>query len=82
MGRVDLHGNTVHEGWKKFRRATQEAYLNSAKTIVVIVGHGEMAKEFDRWCEADPYVRETRRLDRNSGAWRVMIKKKQNVRSN
>jgi len=74
--KVDLHGLFVHEGWKRFRKSTQEAYLYGHKQIIVIVGHGEMSKEFEKWCEADPYVKETRRLDRNTGAFRVILKKK------
>ena len=49
MPRVDLHGYTVWEGWKVFRSATRDSYYKGYKNIVVIVGHGEMSKEFSRW---------------------------------
>ena len=64
------------EGWKVFRSATRDLYYKGYKNIVVIVGHGEMSKEFSRWCEADPFVKEARTFERNAGAWRVIIKKK------
>ena len=35
-----------------------------------------MSKEFSRWCEADPFVKEARRFEKNAGAWRVILKKK------
>ena len=76
MPRVDLHGLTVWEGWKVYRSATQDAYYRGYKWIVVIVGHGEMSKEFSRWCEVDPFVKEARRFEKNAGAWRVILKKK------
>ena len=76
MHKVDLHGLRVHDGWKRFRSSTVDAYMQGRKQIVVVVGQGEMSKEFEKWCEADPYVRETRRLDRNAGAFRVILKKK------
>ena len=76
MHKIDLHGLRVHDGWKRFRSSTVDAYIQGHKQIVVVVGQGEMSKEFEKWCEADPYVRETRRLDRNAGAFRVILKKK------
>ena len=38
-----------HRGWKVFRSATRDSYYKGYKNIVVIVGHGEMSKEFSRW---------------------------------
>ena len=76
MPRIDLHGYTVWEGWKFFRSSTRDSYYKGYKNIVVIVGHGEMSKEFAGWCDADPFVKEARRFEKNAGAWRVIIKKK------
>ena len=72
---LDLHGNTIHSAWKLYRSHTQICYLNKIKKTTVIIGHGIMATEFKGWVSSDPYALECERLDPNTGAWRVTIKK-------
>ena len=72
---VDLHGHTVHNGWKKFRHSTQQAYLSGKKSIIVVTGHGIMSREFSKWCEVDPYVTNCTNMNPNTGAWKVSIKR-------
>lgn len=74
--KIDLHGYTVHSAWQHFRQQTQLCYLNDLRSVVVVTGHGAMSTEFERWCEADPYVTHCTRLDPNTGAWRVFLIKK------
>ena len=73
--KLDLHGLTVHDGWKKFRLTTQDAYLNGKRSVIVVTGHGLMQREFLGWCNADPYVLDCKNLNPNEGAWKVSIKK-------
>ena len=81
ISKIDLHGFTIHEAWKYFRSSTKEAYFQSIKSITVVTGHGLMSKEIEGWCDVDPYVTEITRLDPNTGAWKVSIKKNQSVKS-
>lgn len=74
--KLDLHGYTVHDAWKYFRQQTKIYYLNGIRRIVVVTGHGAMSTEIERWCEADPYVVECQRLDPNTGAWSVTLKRR------
>jgi DNA-nicking Smr family endonuclease len=81
MTRLDLHGHTVHDAWKIYRQATQSAYLDRKKSITVITGHGKMSSEFSRWVEADPYAVSCARMDPNTGAWQVKLRKNKNQAS-
>jgi hypothetical protein len=72
---IDLHGYTAHDGWKKFRNETLNAYLSGKKSLIVVTGHGMMAREFKGWCDADPYVIGCTNMNPNTGAWKVNIKK-------
>ncbi len=72
---LDLHGLTVHNAWHKYRSHTQLCYFNKVKKTIVITGHGIMAKEFIGWISADPYAIKCERLNPNTGAWRITIKK-------
>ena len=51
------------------------AILTKLKKLVVITGHGIMAKEFIGWVSADPYAIKCERLNPNTGAWRMNYKK-------
>mgnify|MGYP000017616761 CR=1 FL=1 len=72
---LDLHGLTVHNAWQKYRSHTRLCYYNQVKKITVITGHGIMSTEFTGWVNADPYAIKCERLDPNTGAWRVYIRK-------
>jgi DNA-nicking Smr family endonuclease len=76
---LDLHGLTVHNAWQKYRSHTQLCYFNKVKKTVVITGHGIMAREFIGWVSADPYSIKCERLNPNTGAWRVYIRKSQST---
>lgn len=76
--KLDLHGYTVHDAWRRYRTVTRECYLDSRKSITVITGHGKMSSEFSRWVEADPYAISCTRLDPNTGAWQVKLRKNKN----
>ena len=79
--KIDLHGFTIHEAWRYFRQVTKDSYFANHKSIIVITGHGAMSKEIQAWCDVDPYVTEIKRLDPNTGAWKVSIKKNQSVKT-
>lgn len=77
--KLDLHGYTVHEAWRQFRKRTESAYLDGKRKIVVVTGHGKMQSEFTGWCDGDPYVESVTRLDPNAGAFNVVIKKRKSL---
>lgn len=71
---LDLHGYTIHDAWKEFRRATQDQYWKDKKYIIVITGMGAMNMQFHHWVVNDQYASKYEKL--NDGAWKVYIKKK------
>lgn len=72
--KLDLHGFTIHDAWKEYRKTTQEQYWKERKYIVVITGVGAMNMQFHHWVTNDPYATSYEKL--NDGAWKVSIKKK------
>lgn len=74
---VDLHGYSVHDAWKEYRRITQECYWKNIKYIVIITGIGAMNTEFFHWSNSDPFVSHIEQL--NEGAWKVFMKKKPTI---
>lgn len=73
--KLDLHGMTVHNAWKKYRSVTQDCYFKGIKKITVVTGHGIMSGEFNGWISADPYAVSCERQDPNTGSWTVRIKR-------
>ena len=43
--KLDLHGNTVHAGWKVFTEHVAECYFSNIKTTEIITGHGKIATD-------------------------------------
>ena len=76
---TDLHGMTIHNAWKEYRRATSDCYVKGVKKIVIITGHGIMAKEFLGWVDADPHAKNCERQNPNTGAWTVHLHKKPHI---
>lgn len=75
--RIDLHGYHIHEGWRKFNRALDEAYYNNYKRVTVITGQGAMMQEFPTWAHNHPKVREVKQPNKhNPGSFTVILTKK------
>lgn len=74
--RLDLHGYTVHNAWKEWKSAVEQAWWYDAKTIIVITGHGKIAQELPKWCTANPYVRTCELNSPNTGAYKLTLWKR------
>ena len=61
--KLDLHGNTVHAGWKVFTEHVAECYFSNIKTTEIITGHG------NRHCT------EIQSHPHNTGSYYVKIRK-------
>jgi DNA-nicking Smr family endonuclease len=55
---IDLHGCHIHEGWRKFNRAIEQAYLNNYRRVTVITGQGSMMQELPTWAHNHARIRE------------------------
>jgi len=74
MKTIDLHGQTVHDAWKRFIAFAYEKSLDKEKYIRVITGHGAIQKEFSRWCDACPHARSWETEPYNKGSWKVRLR--------
>ena len=54
---LDLHGYSIHAGWKEFCCAMDEAKLKKVRSLRVITGQGTMKQEFPRWCDRYANIR-------------------------
>ena len=71
---LDLHGCTVHEGWKLFNEYIGEAAQNNKKSVTVITGRGQMNREFKEWVMMSPLARDCDEYEQG-GSWRVRLKR-------
>lgn len=74
---IDLHGCHIHEGWRKFNRAINEAYLNNWRKVTVITGQGQMMRELPTWAANHPRIREAKQQQKhNPGSFTILLTKK------
>jgi len=74
MKTIDLHGNTVHDAWKKFISFAYEKSLDKEKHIRVITGFGAIQREFPDWCEACVHTKSWQTEPYNKGSWKVRLR--------
>lgn len=75
--RIDLHGYHIHEGWRKFNRSINEAYINNYRRVTVITGQGAMMREITTWAHNHSRIREIKQSNKfNPGSFTVYLKKK------
>ena len=75
--RIDLHGCHIHEGWSKFNRAIEQAYLNNYRRVTVITGQGAMMRELPTWAHNHARVREFKNPQKhNPGSFTIVLVKK------
>lgn len=74
--RIDLHGCHIHEGWRQFKRAIDNAYLNNHRRVIVITGQGAMMRELPTWAHNHERVVECRQEKYNPGSFSIKLKKK------
>lgn len=77
---LDLHGYTVHEAWFKFNEHVSNCYYSGHKKTIIITGHGQIGTELIAWVRNNQYTAECSRLDPNTGAYTVQIKKSQHTK--
>ena len=73
---IDLHGYHIHEGWRKFKRAIDEAYFANHRRVTVITGQGVMMQELPTWADNHPRIREIKQQIHNPGSFTVILTKK------
>lgn len=69
---LDLHGYTIHTGWKEFKEYIDQAYLDKKKSVTIITGKGAMHREFNNWCSCNPKIRDCDEY-KTGGSWRVRL---------
>lgn len=74
--KLDLHGYTVHDAWKKFNTFISHANSSGCKKVTVITGHGTISFEIMKWCENIPYIRTVNKALPNTGAYTITFFKK------
>ena len=73
--RLDLHGFTVHDAWKRFNIWIQDAQTKeSIKSVTVVTGQGEIHKELPRWCDNMSFIRQIQPHFHN-GAYEIFFYK-------
>lgn len=72
---LDLHGYTVHNAWYKFNEHVRDCYQSGKKKTVIITGHGQIGNELIAWVHNNQYTEHCERMDPNTGAYRVKIRK-------
>jgi DNA-nicking Smr family endonuclease len=73
--KLDLHGNTVHAGWKVFTEHVAECYFSNIKTTEIITGHGKIATEIEAWVNGNRHCTEIQSHPHNTGSYYVKIRK-------
>jgi len=59
MSRLDLHGFTVYDAWKRFTVWVHDAQKDkSIKSVTVVTGQGKIHKELPRWCDNMDFIRD------------------------
>ena len=77
--RLDLHGYTVHDAWRKFKVHVELCELNGVVKFTVITGQGKIYDEMHKWCEAIPSISEVLIPMRGPGSYQIRLKKKKKV---
>jgi DNA-nicking Smr family endonuclease len=73
--KIDLHGYQIHDAWKEFNNAINEAYHAGRRSVVVVTGQGMMMREFPTWALRHVRVREVKQHNHNPGSFSVKLKK-------
>jgi DNA-nicking Smr family endonuclease len=71
---LDLHGHTLHNAWRLFLSFVYEKSLDKQKSVRIITGKGNMAKEFPIWCSNSPHVKSYKTEPHNLGSWEVRLR--------
>ena len=73
--KLDLHGNHVHEAWKKVAKFIESCYYTNYTNCEIICGQGLIRNEIETWLHLNTYVREYRLNTRTQGSYNILLKK-------
>ena len=74
--KLDLHGNHVHEAWKKVAKFTEACYYTNYKHCEIVCGQGEIKREIEHWLHLNTHVVEYRLNARTNGSYNIKLKKR------
>lgn len=76
MARLDLHGYTIQDAWKRFTTWIQDIQQEQdIKSVTVVTGQGRIYKELPRWCDNMNFIRDIQPHFGN-GAYHISFYKK------
>lgn len=76
---LDLHGMTVNDAWKAVKNHVLDTALNGDRQTLIITGFsGAIRKEFPKWIETLPRIREAIPTHGN-GAFLLKMKKRRKI---
>lgn len=74
--KLDLHGNHVHEAWKKVAKFIESCYYTNYKHCEIVCGQGAIKQEIESWLHLNTHVREYRLNVRTQGSYNIKLKKR------
>lgn len=78
MARLDLHGYTIQDAWKRFTTWIQDIQQEQdIKSVTVVTGQGRIYKELPRWCDNMNFIRDIQPHFGN-GAYHISFYKNRN----
>ena len=80
MTSLDLHGYTVHNAWNIFNTHLSNCFYNGIKSTIIVTGHGQISNEIIALTHNSEYATGCSRLDPNTGAYTVQIKKSKHTK--
>ena len=75
---LDLHGLTIHDGWKSFNSFISRSRFLGFKSVIVITGKGKMSQEIHTWVQLNKNVKECRPNNSGNGSWVIILKPNSN----
>jgi len=73
---LDLHGNHVHESWKKVAKFLESCYYTNYTNCEIICGQGAIKQEIEQWLSLNSHVQEYRLNTRTQGSYNIKLRKR------
>ena len=74
--KLDLHGNHVHEAWKKVAKFIESCYYTNYTHCEIVCGQGRIKAEIEEWLRLNTHVQEYRLNVRTQGSYNIKLKKR------
>ena len=74
--KLDLHGNHVHEAWKKVAKFIESCYYTNYTPCEIVCGKGRIKAEIEEWVHLNTQVQEYRLNVRTQGSYNIKLKKR------